>query len=485
MVDLNGIYEGFVYEPFPKKITKKKISAILIFKDGEPRLTLNETDVKKLCRYGFGGAELFGVFRNNSASYSNQLFYFTFINSSTTGGEKTDINFEKFYLKEVYHHPKIDSVLANIEDDSEKKILAKIYKKPKKDKFLKKDDKIKSLDVYIDNLDKFLWLGKYFRLEYLNSESNKTSSDNAEFLKINIPREVNKFDIIIDNAKCFITIFSKSGISYENILESRFYNDTYIRVETEEEQSLDFYKQTIFKINAFFSLLCNQNLEIKKYCNGYDYYFINPNIKNEKDYVYLDLDIPYDDIKNALKAVMQKWFDNFNKLRFLIVTILSKENNFLDTYLISQIQALEVIGNIEHKKNKSGVDVKNGLELINNDNFETIFIYGGLCGDWHKSMIKRTLYPEEFPEYGYKEYIKKQVSLIRNLITHPYKNGRPRKLSSSEISTTFYFKNETLNWEALSMLSNRLDLVLKTIIYQTLGIDKHFPKIQRAKDNDQ
>ena len=51
--------------------------------------------------------------------------------------------------------------------------------------------------------------------------------------------------------------------------------------------------------------------------------------------------------------------------------------------------------------------------------------------------------------------------------------------NSATISPSFYTTNNRFNDETIKMLSSRLKLVIKTIIYQELGVDKHFKIIQR------
>ena len=68
-----------------------------------------------------------------------------------------------------------------------------------------------------------------------------------------------------------------------------------------------------------------------------------------------------------------------------------------------------------------------------------------------------------------------QIMNIRNHSIHPYKQGKQKKPSDSDISAPFAY-NDELNLRAIKTLSNCLSVVLIVLLLQKLNIDDFYKK---------
>lgn len=468
-------YVGFIN--IPKGIngeSDKKVSATLEFSEYRNYIHLNKFDVEKLDSEAFFRCRFFGEFTEPSNVAINDLCHkFTFINCNFHRLSNI-IEFEDFFVNTSY------------DDNNES--------------FVEAEPEIAKATICIEGLKEFLWpdmceLGdsKSGPYGYLKEDLTKANHDDASYLYLHLLNLSETAEFKINNTDVSITFMSKNHLSRQTPAKNLIDNSSEIQITTSERMSVKWFKSISRELNGFLSFLCEQQLKVTKIYNfekgkGTSYYDINKKAKDtdliNDEYFLLCPDISFSNLRQDLSGILRKWFDKYYENLFLISVIIGSDQQDVFSKISSQIQALETIGNIATKGGHTKLNIKAALDLINPEYFEAIFLYGGQGGDYQTSMIIHSLYgTDDINEIQMDtEYWASHLMKLRNFIIHPYIDGSLKNPKDFKELTNFCYDNGELKFRALGILSNRLNIAIKTIIYQQLGIDQFFDKIKKRPD---
>ena len=135
-------------------------------------------------------------------------------------------------------------------------------------------------------------------------------------------------------------------------------------------------------------------------------------------------------------------------------------------------------GNLKNRGAVPRQDIKTVISEVPDSVFDNIFIHyyetrnSIPCNEIFGCLSKsRALDSNEVKQY--RDILQDNLIDIRNLIIHPYKNGK-RKIPKDVIGFKYWCSpdGQRLNWDALSQLSVSLNMMLRYFVLKEIGLDK-------------
>lgn len=278
--------------------------------------------------------------------------------------------------------------------------------------------------------------------------------------------------------------------------------DSSIEIIRVKPQSIDFFIRIIYKIKMFLSIITNSECKIY----SISYHEVSKfNKKGNKVKPYKNVEFFYNDlgwylntdplkdwfvgyhmlyrtISNDLERALKCFFRKYNEidlvLRFLLNAKDKREKESFDLYLATQLQIIEMYGNSKTKGAKPREDINIVISEVPNKIFDNIFIHYyetrnsipcvEIFGQYSDS---KNADPEEILKY--RKILQDDLMNVRNLIIHPYKNGKLKKVAEQIAFVHWHAPDgKHLNWPALSQLSISLNMMLRYFVLKEIGLDK-------------
>lgn len=336
----------------------------------------------------------------------------------------------------------------------------------------------------VQNLDKWLYptleLGKEQIWSYANAENEQVNSKkDAEFLRVKLKNKTQSYKFEYLDEDFELTIYDKfEGLALD-YPKFEFYPNCYIGIKGTNKHDIIFFNNLIEKIRKLLSLFYNQIAtiksiyEFKKLKYRIDYSFLCKETK-EEDFFLNNFNINFDLISSILGDVIQRWLDIYEEYELIINSVCNyEEPRALSDSISKKAQLLETYGNITNKGAIPREDIKTAISEIKLDNLKNIFHI-------NKEEQDYITWNFDLRDLGTDESIQilnlsNQIMNIRNHSIHPYKQGKQKKPSDSDISAPFAY-NDELNLRAIKTLSNCLSVVLIVLLLQKLNIDDFYKK---------
>lgn len=330
----------------------------------------------------------------------------------------------------------------------------------------------------ISNLDKWLYssfeIGETKQISFVDENNIELKcKQDAKYMRIRILNKSTsiKFKYMNENFDLsIIDEFDGHSAKYPKI---EIYPYCYLKLNGENPHNIMFYKKLINKIKKLFSLFYNQIAyvtqiyEFEKYKYRVDYYIVS---EHEEEYFSSGLNIFYSFVKDKLGDIIQKWLDVYDEYELIINSICNFEQpKALSDDISKKAQLLETYGNIITKGQNTREDIKSALSDLSKENYKKIFHINKEEQDWITYKLDVRDFSSEYEQQISK--LSEQIMNLRNHSTHPYKNGKWKSPSESNICEPFVYKNGKLNYQSIDTLCRCLNEVLIILLLQKLEID--------------
>jgi hypothetical protein len=380
--------------------------------------------------------------------------------------------------------------------------------------FITEDSKFKKISLYIDGFEEWLWrqplsLGKEdFSCEYIKKNGEvqswmyklleKGGSFDEDIIRISIPYHTMHKKIEIDD-KITLELHSEPSLNgeYPNFEVSQ---TCHIDIITKKAYHIDFFYKVINKLLLFFTLIgsygkCKihkissfEKMSWKTYrrVEFYNKYLRWDVIREKNDYWFVDDNMLYHTIQLDFHKAIKSFFDNNKNFLHNIINFVCDMNavytkEYLEVYLSQQVQMLEIYGNIKLKgEYPNGNGRENTQDLreaifsqIPDTIFDKIFVHNYINNNDYRGW-------KNFGEnrnkdiLHLKEFLFSNLTILRNFIIHPCKEGSYKKLSKTELAKHYYMNDTTLNLDAIASLSFSLKMLLRWFLYREIGLEKYF-----------
>ncbi|MDR1207226.1 MAG: hypothetical protein LBK26_02320, partial [Rickettsiales bacterium] len=368
-------------------------------------------------------------------------------------------------------------------------------------KFITEKTTFNKMTLEIDNFNKWLFperttliKNKQNKVVYLDKDNNPCLPDrdadgfpcfNENIEKIEIPvKTIHKIIKISANLQIEIHSTPSLPVVADWHWGMNIYQTSKIEIVSKAPRPLDYFYNIVYYLMEFFTCIGKEACKVKYlYCRD---------IKNDRMSSFYSDVMPwainsskwdswnssygktnFPNIEPVLDKTLQKFIKKGRKLQGMIEYLSDfyefRENEFPENRISQQVQLLETYGNMISKganKFDNRKDVKSAINSIHNNIFKTIFIQPGLDKERIKKISKQDI-------LNAKNNVSDILSELRNFITHPYINGKPKKLNAA-ILKSLKEDDYRLKDDSLNSLSHRIDRIIKWLLYKEIGLAAYF-----------
>lgn len=373
---------------------------------------------------------------------------------------------------------------------------------PKEDKyseFITGKTEFNKMTLEIDNFNKWLFpdrtdlpRDKQNMVQRLDDKNKPCSSDNMlcfneKIKKIEIPiKTIHKLIKISENLQIEIHSTPSLPVFADWHWGIDIYQTSKIEIISKKAYPLDYFYEVAYYLLEFFTcigsgickakqlyIMDRQNDEISSFYSNSIPWAIKSSKWDSWNSRYGKTD--YSNIEPILEKSLQKFIKKRYKLQSMIEYLSDfdefRESAYPENQISQQVQILEIYGNMISKginKSDNRKDVKSAINSIDNDIYVSVFSPKKTVLD--KKQIKHISKEEIINK---KEILANTLSELRNFITHPYRDGKPKKLSN-HIPKGYKNGDYRLNERAIIALSRHIDTILKWLLYKEIGLKKYF-----------
>lgn len=386
--------------------------------------------------------------------------------------------------------------------------------------FITEKKLFKKITLRISNLDEWLWnlspeeqtadikLKKpNFSAYYTDKKGNNHTGYRTwkGYIK-NINQMIIPFKSMVKRIKIddeTIIIFSSepdaTGSEFPNFYARQ---DSKIEILSVRAQPIGFFMKIVYILKTFLSIITDSECKIYsvsyhepiKYLKSRDVCKPYKNIEffyndigwyleeNPLDDWFVGYHMLYRIIRKDLEVALKLFFNKYAEIsslaNFLLDAKHQRETESFDLYLANQLQIIEMYGNLKNRGAVPRQDIKTVISEVPDSVFDNIFIHyyetrnSIPCNEIFGCLSKsRALDSNEVKQY--RDILQDNLIDIRNLIIHPYKNGK-RKIPKDVIGFKYWCSpdGQRLNWDALSQLSVSLNMMLRYFVLKEIGLDK-------------
>lgn len=387
--------------------------------------------------------------------------------------------------------------------------------------FIEQNDTFKKISFQIDKLDKWLW--RLSLDEELDDRKLKQSEFAAEYVdnkgeihkgymtfkgydksitKMQIPFKSLKKTIKL-NDDTSLTIYSEPNAIGSLFPDFSVNQISYIEIKTRTPKPFLFFARIIAKTQKYLSILTNSECKIHRIYNFtprtikkqeyhdiefYDNRLVWDLEQTEQDAWHVSYNMTYRKIKKDFAESIKNFFNKYDKLHLMINFILDSDrvyrSNYLELYISSQIQLIEIYGNLNSKKKDN--DTKNNIKfpfsILSDRAFDLIFLHHYKtrnsipCSDIFGETSK-TKEVDHAEVCRFRTIITDNLMHLRNFITHPCSKGKFKEIKKANIYP-FWCCQETngLNLQAISYLSASFNKMIRFLILKEIGLENYFYK---------
>lgn len=191
------------------------------------------------------------------------------------------------------------------------------------------------------------------------------------------------------------------------------------------------------------------------------------------------------DFAKSLKEFFVKKYELRNMLEFLANQDKKYNREYIETYIIQQIQILETYGNIklkgEYRKEEKGrvspcethQDLAKVISITSDDIFDTIFIHNYPNNNYQGWEVFGDIISQK-TVLEIKKMLPYLLMEIRNFLVHPCRKGDYKNIRDTKLPEHYILDENRLNLRAVSALSVSLNFLLRWLVLKEIGLEKYF-----------